>query len=227
MLWGLWDYILKNGSMWGLIGSLITLGINVFITRKTKKENARVFLDTRSLERNVITQLDNEDYKNGAHLLLTDKYIEMMEGIESAKKSHSEELEKSTMQFLEIENMSSNPCFGMKIKHYLKANSGKEETDECDIYTMKANDIVIFPLINDGGYETNIIEIIYNTLESETMKYECITTYKGKILDTDKDDVEVKQTVYRRGWFGIYRKMFSISGSGMGSTSKIKKVAES
>lgn len=219
MLLDLWEYILKNGTMWGLIGALITLGINVLITRKTKKENARVFLDTHAIERNVENKLDNEGYENGARLLHTDKYDEMMELLETA---HEENLKEARIPYLAVENLSSNPCFGMKVKYYLKANNGKEEVEEFDIYTMKPNAIVIIPLIHDGGYETNILEIIYSTLASETMKYKAITTYKGKKEGTEKDDVEIKQTVYRKGLFGIYRELFSTLGSGMGTTSRIK-----
>ncbi|MDC7971741.1 MULTISPECIES: hypothetical protein [Bacillus] len=224
MLLDLWEYILKNGTMWGLIGALITLGINILITRKTKKENARVFLDTHAIERNVKNKLDNEGYENRAQLLLTDKYNELMGLLEDA---HEDNLKEARIPYLVIENLSSNPCFGMKVNFNLKANSGKEEVEDFDIYTMKANGIVIIPLIHNGGYETNILEITYSTLESETMKYKAITTYKGKKEGTEKDDVEIKQTVYRKGLFGIYREIFSTTGSGMATTSKIKKVAES
>ncbi|MDA1553581.1 hypothetical protein PDK45_01145 [Bacillus cereus] len=214
----MWDEIVRNSSMLGLIGSLITLAFNIFITRKTKKESARVYLNTSAFNTNALDQISKEKYANEARLMLTDKYKETMDLI---KKADKEILSTTPMEFLEIENMSSNPCFGMKVKFSLKANNGKEENQEFDIYTMKGNEIVIIPLINDGGYETNTLEIIYNTIESETMKYESTTKYKVEKGVADKIDVEVTQTVYRKLWFGMYLKMFSTSGSGMGSFKKI------
>lgn len=189
-----WSYVTTTGSMLGFVGSMIALLVNVFITTKGKKEGLRAYIDVERITANP--KLDNYHYQKGSKLICTEEYEKLLSLL--GEESNREMIENGAQcTFLKIKNMSSNPCFGMKIKLMLQSTNDNKDVEEIDIYVLQGSEELYIPFLypRDKDYPTTILKVTYKTLANENM------TYENKTTEGYKEEFTVIQSIYVRKWF--------------------------
>lgn len=202
----IWAYISTTGSMLAFIGSILTLIVNLFITRKNRKEGARAYIDTKM----ALAEIDLEKfpYEAGSRLIITDEYAEYC-------KRNKQEKQKYT--FVQMKNISKNPCFGPRIKLKLVDGNKNIKHQIFDVYMLQENEVMYIPIISSEGHHYNVdtIEVTYKTLANEIM------TYRSRVIqDASSQKVKVIESISIRKWF---RECKLISTSGLGVNWKLLK----
>lgn len=190
----LWSYLVKNGPVLAFTGTMITLLVNLFTSRKDKKKSLRAFITTDLVKSNFV--LEGYHSKKGSKLFITKNYEEMLS--EFNKISHPiKELNEISCTFLKIKNITSNHCFGPRVEVNLIAESKEIKSEKFDIYMLQGDEEVYIPLLSDDN-ECNLTEniiVTYNTLANETMIYE------NKTIREDGKVEQIIESVYVKGWF--------------------------
>ncbi|PFW00425.1 hypothetical protein COL21_08245 [Bacillus thuringiensis] len=179
------NYITKIGPMWGFIGAILALVVNTYVTNKSKKVGLRPYIEV------VRTMANPNDgvFKKGSKIILTD---ELEEHLAKVKESGIQNELTLRPNFLKVKNLSSNPCFGLRIKGVQQNSNVKETFLDLEFYVLNGDEELYIPLkpTNNLIYQTQIMEIEYATLANEKMLYKNETTSKnGKT-------VEILQSIY-------------------------------
>ncbi|MGG4231151.1 hypothetical protein [Bacillus paramycoides] len=190
----LWSYLVKNGPVLAFTGTMITLLVNLFTTRKDKKKSLRAFISTDLILGNFT--LNGYHYEKGSKLFITKKYEELREEFDNLSLS-KEALSEIPCAFLKIKNITSNHCFGPRVEVNIISESKEIKSMMFDIYMLQANQEVYIPLISDDTEDqfTETIKVTYSTLANEVM------TYKSKTIRKDGQVEQIIESVYVKGWF--------------------------
>ncbi|MEN3132062.1 hypothetical protein [Bacillus albus] len=191
-----WDVILtKVAPISGFIGAIIALVVNTYFTNKSKKAGVRPYIEVVSLRANP--NFDDGGFKVGAKMVVDDEFKEHLKKSEEEEDEMPDEL-KWRPNFLKIKNISSNPCFGLRIKRTIQSLVVKEHFQDLEFYVLKGDDELYVPMktINSLVYPTVIVEVEYTTLANEKMIFRSETTVEnGK-------EVKISQSIYvvKRWW---------------------------
>ncbi|MDR4903075.1 hypothetical protein RGW67_19265 [Bacillus mycoides] len=191
-----WDMIItKVAPISGFIGAIIALVVNTYFTNKGKKAGVRPYIEVVSLRADP--NLDDGGFKEGAKMVVDE---ELKEHLNTSREEEDEMPDglKWRANFLKIKNISSNPCFGLRIKRTLQNLNVKEHFRDLEFYVLKGDDELYIPMkpINSLVYPTVIVEVEYTTLANEKMIFRSETTSKnGK-------EIEILQSIYvvKRWW---------------------------
>ncbi|MEB8943612.1 hypothetical protein P4H20_21055 [Bacillus cereus] len=190
----LWSYLVKNGPVLAFTGTMITLLVNLFTSKKDKKKSLRAFITTDLIKSNF--ELEGYHSKKGSKLFITKNYEEVLS--EYNKISHPiKELNEIPCTFLKIKNITPNHCFRPRVEVNLIAESKGIKSAKFDIYMLQADEEVYIPLLSDDteGIFTETIKVTYSTLANEDM------TYKSKTIREEGQVVQIIESVYVKGWF--------------------------
>ncbi|OOR26161.1 hypothetical protein [Bacillus cereus] len=181
------NYITKIGPMWGFIGAIIALGVNTYVTNKGKKVGVRSYVEVLK----VAANLNDGVFKKGSKIVVTDELEEHLEKNKVEESGITDEL-KLRPNFLKIKNISSNPCFGLRIKGIKQNSIEKEKFIDLEFYVLKDDEELYIPLksLNNVIYPTLILKVEYTTLANEKMIYE------NKITSKNGEVVEILQSIY-------------------------------
>ncbi|ALL24084.1 hypothetical protein ABEX41_08620 [Bacillus tropicus] len=189
----LWSYLVENGPVLAFTGTMITLLVNLFTTRKDKKKSLRAFISTDLILGNFA--LNGYHYEKGSKLFITKKYGELRDELDKLSLT-KEELSKIPCSFLKVKNITSNHCFGPKVEVNIISESKEIKSMMFDIYMLQANEEVYIPLLSDDEDQfTETIKVTYSTLANEVM------TYKSKVIREDGQLEQIIESVYVKGWF--------------------------
>ncbi|AVP48419.1 hypothetical protein [Bacillus cereus] len=192
-----WGLITKVAPISGFIGAIIVLVVNTYFTNKGKKAGVRSYVEV--VRASADPELDKGVFKTGSKMILTD---ELEEHLAKSKEDGGiiPDALKWRPNFLRVNNISANPCFGMKIKGVQKIQKKpnlNETFIDLELYALKGGDEIYIPLksINSTNDSTIIIEIEYKTLANERMLYKNEMVYKDGELD------KIVQSIYVVKWW--------------------------
>ncbi|EEL44502.1 hypothetical protein bcere0021_34580 [Bacillus cereus Rock3-42] len=184
---GILNYITVIGPMWGFIGAIIALGVNTYVTNKGKKVGVRSYVEVLR----VAANLNDGVFKKGSKIVVTDELEKQLAKIKVEESGITDEF-KLRPNFLKIKNISSNPCFGLRIKGIKQNSTEKEKYIDLELYVLKDDEEIYIPMksINNMIYPTLILKVEYTTLANEKMIYE------NKMTSKNGEVVEILQSIY-------------------------------
>ncbi|EPF11813.1 hypothetical protein ICA_02275 [Bacillus cereus BAG1O-3] len=185
----IWNYIAKIGALWGFIGAIIVLLVNLYFTSRGKKEELRPYIEVLRVVADPL--LHKGALKKGGKMILTDelkKYLSEQRE-DSGSKSGGVNLYPT---FLKVKNISSNPCFGLKVKGIKESGSIKNTFIDMEFYVLKGDDELYIPLEtpNSSVYNQVTLEVEYKTVANEKM------IYKNKTTSKNGKELELLQSIY-------------------------------
>ncbi|EJS58178.1 hypothetical protein ICG_01917 [Bacillus cereus BAG1X1-3] len=190
-----WDVIItKVAPISGFIGAIIALVVNTYFTNKGKKAGVRPYIEVVSLRADP--NLDEGGFKKGAKMVVDEELKKHLD----TSKEENEILDglKWRPTFLKIKNISSNPCFGLRIKRTQQNSNAKEYFRDLEFYVLKGDDELYIPMktINSLVYPKVIVEVEYTTIANERMIFRSEMTFKNE------KEVEILQGIYvvKRWW---------------------------
>lgn len=166
----IWNYIVKTGSMLAFIGSMITLLVNLVLTRRVNTANSRTYLECTVTDSDI--RLNNSGYKMGSKVFDSKEFSALAQKLEDERKRGVVET-RDICRFFKVENIGSNPCFDVKIRLTLKCKDTDEINKKWDIYSLKEDEQIYIPIIDSNfqKYTVPLIEVDYKTTANETLMY--------------------------------------------------------